>query len=233
VTTRDAAVPASAVVVVAHPDDCEFACGATVVRWTRAGARADLVVVTDGTKGSHDPELEAQDLARVRQEEQLLAARSLGFESVVFLGQVDGESAVTEELLRELALLLRRFRPEVVVTHDPWRPYELHPDHVVAGRAGCEAVFRAREPRFYPEAPVAEPRLPGELWLFHPAEPNHVEHSHETLDSVAEALACHRSQFRTSLGIDPSDPDVRVAVEAFVRRRYESDGGERFRRIWL
>jgi LmbE family N-acetylglucosaminyl deacetylase len=232
-TGRDEAAPASAVVIVAHPDDCEFACGGTVARWTRARTRVQLVVVTDGTKGSHDPELEAAVLARIRQEEQLLAARALGLEDVVFLGQVDGESAVTEELLRELALVLRRFRPEVVLTHDPWRRYELHPDHVVVGRAGCEAVFRAREPRFYQDVPVSEPRLPSELWLFQADEPNHVENCSETLGAVVEALACHRSQLRTSLGIDPNDPDARIAIEAFVRARREADGGEPFRRICL
>jgi LmbE family N-acetylglucosaminyl deacetylase len=227
--------PARALVVAAHPDDCEYGCGATVAKWAADGCEVHVAVLTDGTKGSHDPDLDAQELAATRRAEQLEGARRLGVASVRFLDQVDGESALSDALLETLVLLVRETRAEVVLGHDPWLRYELHPDHLVAGRAACDAFFRAREPRFYPERPPpTSPRLPRELWLFRPQEADHVEDVTATVDAKVEAILCHRSQLATSFGVAADAPDARALVQARIVATLDgSDGayGERFHRI--
>ena len=54
--TVDQAVPASALAIGAHPDDIEFGCGATLAKWAAAGCRIHHLILTDGSKGSWDPD---------------------------------------------------------------------------------------------------------------------------------------------------------------------------------
>jgi len=115
----DSYVPESAMVVVAHPDDAEFMTAGTIARWTGAGARATYVVVTRGDKGSDDPEMTPSRLAAIREDEQRAAGAILGVADFVFMGYPDGYLVHTLELRRDLARLIRRHRPEVVITFDP------------------------------------------------------------------------------------------------------------------
>lgn len=226
----DAEPPPSALAVGAHPDDCEVACGATLAKWARAGSRVDLAVVTDGSRGSHDAGLDDAALRATREAEQRAAAARLGAAGVTFLGQVDGEARVSEELVGALVVLIRTLRPAVLLTHDPWRRYELHPDHLVTGEAVRLAVFRAREPRVRPEVPVPAPRAPQELWLFNAQDPDHAEEAREHLAVKAAALLEHRSQLATSFGVASDDPAAVARLEALVRAQGDA---ERFRRLRL
>lgn len=213
------AVPASALAVVAHPDDCEFGCGGTLARWSARGATLTLVVLTDGSKGSHDTTLGDDELRDRREAEQCAAAAVLGIAHVRFLRAIDGELAATPELRLTLAAAIRELRPETVLTHDPWGTYDLHPDHAVAGRLVVAALYEAREPRAARELAARDlpPWRPRELYLFRAAAPDHVEEVGDTFAQKLQALLCHRSQYATSLGLDPDAPDV----DAFAQRLRE------------
>ena len=201
--TEPAHAPSCALVVVAHPDDCDFGCGGTVAKWSDAGARIGLVVLTDGSKGSHDPEPSDAALRDAREREQRAASEILGVADVLFMRQPDGELAETPALIAELAAVVREVKPEVVITHDPWRRYELHPDHTNAGRITLAALYAAREPRA--ARALAErglaPWRPRELLLAHPEEPDRFEDIGATLERKLQALLCHRSQYATTFGI--------------------------------
>ena len=134
------APPASCLVLVAHPDDDCFGCSGTTAKWAAAGTAVDLVVATDGSKGSHDLTVSVADVAARREREQRSSAEVLGYRDVHFLGYPDGELLVCEEALRAVVDLIRLLRPEIVIGHDPWRLYQLHPDHRAVGEIVRDAV---------------------------------------------------------------------------------------------
>ena len=90
--TTDLATPASALAIGAHPDDVEFGCGATLARWAESGCLVHLLICTDGSKGTWNPDADIDGLIRRRSIEAQSAARALGVTGeVVNLGYVDGE----------------------------------------------------------------------------------------------------------------------------------------------
>jgi LmbE family N-acetylglucosaminyl deacetylase len=233
--------PTSALVVTAHPDDCEFGCGGTLAKWTGAGTVASLIVLTDGSKGSHDPEEDDVALRERRETEQRAASTVLGVGEVRFFRQVDGELAVTPELVLQLTAAIRELKPQVLLAHDPWRPYDLHPDHAVAGEIARQALYAAREPRAARElaARGLEPWRPDDLLLFGAEQPDHVEDIDAVFDVKVEALLCHRSQYVTSFGIG-EDGTGRDRFMALLRDYYAAQSGsgngtlgEAFRRLPL
>ncbi|RJQ39326.1 MAG: PIG-L family deacetylase, partial [Nitrospiraceae bacterium] len=132
-------------VIMAHPDDTEMGCGGTVAKWIKEGHEVRYVVCTNGDKGTKDRELSSHRLAEIREYEQLKAAEVLGVKNVIFLRHRDGELEVTQAFRSELALLIRQYKPHIIVTHDPWRPYLLHPDHRAVGFTTTDAVIAARD----------------------------------------------------------------------------------------
>lgn len=182
--------------VGAHPDDLEWYAGATIAKLAREGAEITYVICTDGDRGSYDPDANPHQLAAQRRIEQEQAAASLGIAQVIFLGYHDGELEPNAELRRQLATLYRKHRPELLLTFDPWKRYELHPDHLAAGRVALDARLVAKMPLFYPElgAQGIQAWAIPELWLFNADAPNHFVDVSDTLDAQLRALAQHRSQ---------------------------------------
>ena len=214
-TSIDLDVPARALAIGAHPDDIEFGCGATLAKWGATGTSVHLLVLTDGSKGTWDPGADLTALVDERQREQRDAAAALGAASTENLGGIDGELDETVALRAEICARIRRIRPSVVLGHDPWKHYRLHPDHRHAGFLTLDALVAARDPHFFPDQDVA-PFRPAALLLFEADAPDHVERVDGTIDRKVEALLAHRSQWRSTLGIEPSDPAPGTA--AFVGR---------------
>jgi len=216
VTSRDLAVPARALAVGAHPDDIEFGCGATLAKWAAAGCEVSLLVCTDGSKGTWDPGAELSDLVSTRQREQLAAALALGATGPVrFLGHVDGELASGLAERNQVARCIREVRPDVVLGHDPWQRYRLHPDHRHAGWLVVDGVVAARDPHFFPDHGIAHHR-PAALLLFEADEPDHVEDVTGFAGVKTAALEAHESQFESTMGIAAADTGAER--ERFRRR---------------
>ena len=112
-----------------HPDDSEFGCAGVVARWTRAGKRVVYVILTNGDKGMSDRSLTPEKLAAIRQLEQREAALVLGVKEVVYLGYPDQGLEDSPELRKDIVRQIRLYRPDVVVTVDPYRRYIWHRDH--------------------------------------------------------------------------------------------------------
>lgn len=209
--TRDHPTPRSALAVAAHPDDAEFGAGGTLAKWAAAGCTVHHLVLTDGSKGTWDVAADLPALVARRQEEQREAARRLAGANageVRFLGRVDGELVADRQTVGDVARIIRELRPEVVLGHDPWKRYRLHPDHRNAGLVVCDAIVAARDPHFFPEHGVPHHR-PRALFLWEADEPNHVEDVTATVDRKLAALEAHESQFETTMhasGHDDLEP---------------------------
>jgi LmbE family N-acetylglucosaminyl deacetylase len=199
--TVDLQVPARALAVGAHPDDIEFGCGATLAKWAAGGCEIHHLVLTDGAKGTWDPASDPASLVAQRQDEQREAARLLGGREVGFLGFPDGElrNGVREQW--EVCRWIRLVRPTVVLGHDPWRRYRLHPDHRNAGFILTDALVAARDPLFFTDQSL-EPHRPHELLLWEADVPNHVEDVGGFAQIKIDALLAHRSQFASTMGIE-------------------------------
>jgi LmbE family N-acetylglucosaminyl deacetylase len=220
-TTVDLPTPGRALAVGAHPDDVEFGCGGTLAKWAAAGCEIHHLVLTDGSKGSWDPLQDPASLVALRQEEQREAARLLGGGDVGFLGFPDGElrDGIREQW--EVCRWIRLTRPDVVLGHDPWRRYRLHPDHRNAGFLLTDALVAARDPLFFTDQDLT-PHRPGALLLWEADVPDHVEDVEGFADTKIRALLAHRSQHRSTMGIG-AETDVGAnkgasEAQAFGRR---------------
>lgn len=182
-------------VVGAHPDDPEFGCAATICKWADMGREIDYVLLTSGDKGSHDPTLHPGQVAAQREEEQRAAAKELGVRSVHFLHYPDGMLENTMDLRRQLCGLIRTGKPDIVLAIDPWRRYQLHPDHRVAGQAALDAVWAAREWYIFPEQLIGlEPWRVKEVYLYWTNDADYWEDVSGSMDKRIRALMRHDSQ---------------------------------------
>ena len=191
--------PDRAMVVVAHPDDAEFMVAGTAAKWAARGAEVTYVVITNGNKGSEDPEMTSTRLA-----EQRAAGRILGVKNFEFLGYEDGYLEHTLDLRRDITRLIRKYRPDIVVTFDPtarfmFDAYANHPDHRAAGDATVDAIFpSARDRLTFPELLVdgLEPHKVKQLWMGSggAANANVWVDITETIELKKKALAAHPSQ---------------------------------------
>lgn len=222
--TTDLPTPTSALAIGAHPDDVEFGCGATLAKWAADGCVVHHLILTDGSKGTWNPDADVEALVASRQREQREAARRVAGEragEVVFLGQVDGELESSLALRGEVARVIRQLRPQVVLGHDPWKRYRLHPDHRHAGLLACDGIVAARDPHFFKEHGIAHHR-PSALLLWEADEPNHVEDVSGWVDIKLHALEAHESQFESTM--KAVEPAQMAAFRERIRHRLDGLG---------
>lgn len=184
-------------VVVAHPDDAEFSSAGTIAALTSKGKQVVIVQVTSGDKGTTDPDLPSEKLAKIREAEEIEAAKRLGVEAVEFLREEDGAVTADLDLRGRIVRQIRKFRPDVIITHDPFRPYALHPDHRAVGFAALDAVYpTARDPHYFPEhlREGFQPHKTAEIWFFNPETPDLFVDITDTFDAKIDALRAHESQ---------------------------------------
>jgi LmbE family N-acetylglucosaminyl deacetylase len=223
-----------ALVVMAHPDDPEFGAGGTIAAWAQDGAAVAYVIATDGSKGSADPAMSGPRLAELRQAEQRAAAAALGVREVAFLGFPDGETTASLPLRHAIAREIRRWRPDLVVTHDPATIYSAvhinHPDHRAVGQATLDAVYpTARDHLGLPEeaAEGLAPHTVAEVWLTGSLAPDTWVDVSSTLGRKIEALTAHQTQIQ-----DPEAMAERVRKRAAtVAEGLEYPYAECFKRI--
>ena len=184
-----------------HPDDAEFGASGSVAKMVRQGKSVVYVVVTNGDKGTDDPDMSPARLAEIRQAEQRAAAHVLGVREVIFLGYPDQGIDDTPELRRDFVRQIRIFRPQLVITSDPYRRYIWHRDHRITGRVALDAVFPfARDLHAYPdliEEGLAPHKVPQVwLWASNEEDINFRSDITETFDLKVKALRCHQSQIK-------------------------------------
>jgi LmbE family N-acetylglucosaminyl deacetylase len=218
------AAPARAMTIFAHPDDAEFCCAGTLALWARQGAEITMVIITDASKGSDDRSISDEQLVVMRIAEQGRAAAVLGVTRVIRLGYEDGILQPTIALRRDLARVVRQYRPEIVITMDPdirfgGDFYINHPDHRAAGEAALYGIFPAAgNHRFYPEllAEGLEPYKVREVWIegMSGGPVSVCVDVTEAMEAKITALAAHVGQF----AIGDVEPFVRQWTEEMGRK---------------
>ncbi len=190
--------PKTVMAVFAHPDDADFVCSGSAARWADEGWNVYYVLATSGDKGTHQEGLTPQELAAIREEEQRAAGRILGLKDCIFLGYPDGFLPDDAELRGDLVRLFRKYRPDVVITWDAFRPSFNHRDHRNIGIAARDAVYPAvRDHLYYPEVStdgVAPAHKVDEMLLAGTDAPDGYVNIEKYIDAKIDALLCHRSQ---------------------------------------
>lgn len=195
--TQETTDPLTRVMVIgAHPDDMEFGCGGAVAKLAAAGKEITLLLLTSGDKGSHDHTLRPDRLADRREHEQRAANQALGVGDVIFLRHPDGLLENSMFLRRQLAQIIRQRKPHILFAIDPWRHYQLAPDHRAAGMASLDALWAAREWNIFPEQLTdgEEPWRVKEAYLYWTDHADYYEDVTDFIDRRIDALACHISQ---------------------------------------
>jgi LmbE family N-acetylglucosaminyl deacetylase len=197
--------PQNILVILAHPDDPEFFCGATLARWARAGHTVTYYLLTCGDKGYNDrtkvEDISPDDLCALRHEEQAAAAKVIGAQAVYYLERPDGYLVPDIELRREVVRIIRRMKPDILVTCDPqdlFAAYGLnHPDHRAAGQVVLDAVFPAAgNAAYFPEL-ITEgyaPHMPKEIWCSLTRQPNVALDITDMWPTKLDAILQHKSQ---------------------------------------
>lgn len=201
--SNNSVIPKVVLGVAAHPDDLDFGAAGTVAKWASLGAEAYYLILTDGSKGSANRHLSSSDLIKMRRKEQANAAKVLGVKKVFFCDYEDGHLRCDMSVKRDIARIIRKVKPDVVITMDPTMVYSLkqnfinHPDHRAAGQATLDAVFPlARDHLTFPEllAEGLEPHNTPTLLLINFDQSNFFVDITDSLEKKMKALAAHTSQ---------------------------------------
>ena len=185
--------------VMAHPDDVDFGAAGSIAQWTDAGIEVSYCIITDGDAGGFDPAVPRSEIGGIRREEQIAAAKQVGVSDVRFLGYPDGRLAVTFELRRDIARVIREVRPQRVVCQSPIRNMlripASHPDHLAAGEATHCAVYPdARNPFAFDELADLPAWPVAQLWVQGYERANRYIDVTDTWDRKMAALLSHASQ---------------------------------------
>lgn len=222
-------------VVLAHPDDPEFFCGATIARWTEMGHSIHYCLLTRGDKGSNNREETGEQIAKKREVEEAEAAKVLGVDSIQFFHYPDGYLVPDLAIRKEVVRVIRQVRPDILVTCDPTTLFHNdrginHPDHRAAGQIVIDATFPAAGNSFYfPELlkEGLEPHSVKEVWLSVTNQANVVIDVSKTWKKKIEALHCHKSQIGDSGLFDERMLTRRTPDSSVENPRFE----EKFKRI--
>jgi LmbE family N-acetylglucosaminyl deacetylase len=196
-------------VVTAHPDDLDFGVAGSVAVWTDKGIEVSYCIVTDGDAGGFDPDVPRSEIAGIRRAEQTAAAEQVGVTDLSFLGHPDGRLYPTIELRRDISRVIRRVRPQRVVTQSPdrnyTRIYASHPDHMAAGEAALCAVYPdARNPFAHPELldEGYEAWTVAEVWIMSSGSGDAFTDITPSIERKVKALLCHVSQMTNPDAMD-------------------------------
>jgi len=184
-------------VVFPHPDDAEIMAGGTVALLVQKGATVTYAPITDGEMGSFDPRATRNEIRDVRRKEQEEAAKTLGVQNIEWLGFQDGAVPEPEVVRKRVVSLIRAVKPDIVITLDPWMPYEAHPDHRRTAMGTVEACLYAPFPLAYPED-MEKGFMPWQVKgvaMALSTHPNTVVNIDSVWEKKVEALQCHKSQF--------------------------------------
>jgi len=214
---------ARVLVIGAHPDDCEFACGGTTALWAGAGHTVHYVSATNGGKGHHA--IGGVALVRRRRREAAAGAAILGATCEV-LDIADGELEPTLANRKTFIRLIRTFKPDLILTH---RPNDYHPDHRYCSQLVQDASYLITVPKMAPtvEAMRSPPvicYLADEFQKPNPFTPDIVVDIDAVMERKLEALHQHASQFYEWLpwnkGIVDQVPKTEKQKKEFLRKNW-------------
>ena len=205
-----------ALVIVAHPDDVEYGGAAAVARWTGQGKQVAYCLVTSGEAGIDA--LPPDQAGPLREAEERAAAAIVGVRAVEFLGHPDGTVEYGVPLRRDLAGVIRRHRPEIVLTsnfRETWGGVFLNQaDHIAVGRAAVDAARDAGNRWVFPEHGGAPWNGVRAVWAGGSPESRHGVDVTETFAAGVASLRAHQAYLA---GLGDQSPDPEEFLESLAR----------------
>lgn len=225
--------PIRAMVIGAHPDDCEYLIGGLAARYRTQGHHVKFVSVTNGNAGHH--QMGGGPLALRRQKETRRVSELTGIEYEI-LDNDDGQLEADLATRAQIISLIREFQPDLIFTH---RLNDYHPDHRRTGMLVQDASYLIRVPNICPLVPHLT-KNPVILYMQDgfqkpiPFSPDVVVSIDEVMEEKVQMLHCHESQFYEWLpyvgGYAVPDGDsARLAWMREFRERYDGGIADRFR----
>lgn len=191
----------SVLVVVAHPDDIDFGCAGTVSALTSQGLDVSYCLVTSGDAGGDKDDLSREERMSVRETEQSNAGKKVGVSNIHFLRQPDGTVESNLALREKITRVIRKEKPDLVITQSPKRRYDRiyasHPDHLATGDAViCACYPDSQNPHAYPNLldEGYEPHAVKAIWIMVDEEPDVFVDTTDHFEKKMEALMEHKSQ---------------------------------------
>ena len=202
------------VVMMAHHDDHTFVCSGTLAKWAQAGHKVYVISVTSSDIGTLRTDLTKEYVANMCEKELEQANKIQGVKETIFLRYPDGGFIDGAKLRKELIYYVRKLKADRIFTHDPWQPYEVHPDHVIVGRMAAEAGAFAAFPLLHPEQLKngVEPYVCSEVWFM--GNLGHAPNCYVDISSTFDKKVEHALIFESTLtllaelfapNIDPSN----------------------------
>jgi len=221
-----------------HPDDDVFGAGGTIALLNHNHNRVYIVVYTNDDKGSYDPDMTSQRLAEVRKAEQETSEGLLGTpkENISWMGYDDGmlEYAAQPKLTEEATLIIRRVRPDVLLSVDPGEWFERwhKTDHRMAAFNTIDAVRAAEFWLYFPNQRLqlgVQPYKVPEMYFFYPSpqEANYFVNIDQVAELKFEAATKQVSQFEPAVNKYRSDwlpEDLKKAKDDLRREQPKKDG---------
>ena len=196
-----------------HPDDIEIGAGATVAKLTAMGKKVTFLICIDGRFGlDFAPEGTTPDeLARIRREESISAAKILGVDDVRFLEFSDGGLYEFNDLYTAMAKAIGEIKPEVIFAPDPVVASECHTDHLNVGEAARRLAFFSPFKEIM-EARGAETAPVDAIAYYMTAKPNRYMKVSDFMNRQFESILAHKSQF-------PADSEAFKSVRTYLKLR--------------
>ncbi len=206
----------------AHPDDVELICGGTLIRAQMLGRRTAILDLSAGELGS-------RGTREIRAREAAKAGSVMGVSVRENLGLPDGGIENTPETRARIALIIRRLRPAVVITHSL---HGRHPDHPVVAQLARDACFVAGLSKIEPQSPPHRPRKVLHALSFREdyQKPTFVVDISDAFEKKLEAVAAYASQFGDAVQAGEVYPNGEPLADlmrhhaahygSLIRRRY-------------
>ncbi len=229
----------TALAISAHPDDAEYYAGGTIFSLARKGIKIIGLYATSGEKGNYALIQKAKtqgkvenhtpkQLAELREKDTKDSNKRLGISNSYFLKIPDGELVnQRNKLVEQICLQVRKLKPDLIFTFDPWKRYELHPDHRAISFAGLDALLASENNLFYPDqlSDKITPHKVSHILLYHSDRPNiSINISREILDKKIESLLAYKTQYLDK---------AKISQEVIENARDQADkSGEKFCEIF-
>jgi LmbE family N-acetylglucosaminyl deacetylase len=221
-----------------HPDDDVFGAGGTIALLNRNHNKVYIVVYTNDDKGSYDTGMTSQRLASIRKAEQEASEGQLGTakENIMWMGYDDGmlEYAPQPKLTEEATAIIRRIRPDVLLSVDPGEWYERwhKSDHRMAAFNTIDAVRAAEFWLYFPNQKLEqhlEPYQVPEMYFFYPSpqEANYFVNIDDVAELKFDAAAKQVSQFEPAVHKyrpDWTPEDLKKAKDEMRHEQPKKDG---------
>lgn len=215
-----------ALVIMAHPDDPEYGTALAVNRWTSQGKEVSYVLATSGEAGIEG--LAPHESGPLREVEQQRAITHVGVKNLEFLGLPDGRLEYGLPLRRQFARMIRKYRPEVVITLNFERTfggvYRNSADHHAVGLAVLDAVSDAANSWIFEE--LTEPVWQGVklIAVFADENPTHfVPVSENDISAATAALSEHR-EYLARISPDPIEEQATAQVRSVINNEDQAVG---------